>query len=157
MSDKDAVVSQSERRTAALGSSQQLEGVDHLVKDTVAELSRMLDTSQVVGEPLEVGSSTVIPLVSLGFAFGAGGGGGASGKGEQGGGGGGGGGGGVKPVGVIIVDEGGVRLARIPDKPSGLERLGDAIAQRVGPVFGRYAAEFRLCDRAGCQDQYTYD
>jgi hypothetical protein len=73
MSDKDAVVSQSERRTAALGSSQQLEGVDHLVKDTVAELSRMLDTSQVVGEPLKIGNSTIIPLVSLGFAFGGGG------------------------------------------------------------------------------------
>jgi uncharacterized spore protein YtfJ len=131
MSEKDAAVSRSGEQAAVPGASLPLEGVDRLVKDTVSELSRMLDTSQVVGEPLEIGSSTVIPLVSLGFAFGAGGGGGASGKGEQGGGGGGGGGGGVKPVGVIIVDEGGVRLARIPDKPSGLERLGDAIAQVV--------------------------
>jgi uncharacterized spore protein YtfJ len=131
MSEKDAGVSRSEGQAAVPGTSLPLEGVDRLVKDTVSELSRMLDTSQVVGEPLEVGSSTVIPLVSLGFAFGAGGGGGSGEKGEQGGGGGGGGGGGVKPVGVIIVDEGGVRLARIPDKPSGLERLGDAIAQVV--------------------------
>jgi uncharacterized spore protein YtfJ len=131
MSEKDAAVSRSGEQAAARGASQPLEGVDRLVKDTVSELSRMLDTSQVVGEPLEVGSSTVIPLVSLGFAFGAGGGGGSSEKGEQGGGGGGGGGGGVKPVGVIIVDEGGVRLARIPDKASGLERLGDAIVHVV--------------------------
>jgi uncharacterized spore protein YtfJ len=37
----------------------------------------------------------------------------------------------VKPVGVIIVDEQGVRLARIPEKASGLERLGDAIVHVV--------------------------
>jgi uncharacterized spore protein YtfJ len=131
MSEKDVVGTRSEQRSTVPGSNQALEGVDHLVKDTVAELSRMLDTSQVVGEPVKVGNCTIIPLVSLGFGFGAGGGGGLSEKGEQGGGGGGGGGGGVKPVGVIIVDDQGVRLARIPDKASGLERLGDAIVHVV--------------------------
>lgn len=131
MSDKDAVVRQSDQRVAGATPNRALEGVDHLVKDTVGELSRMLDTSQVVGEPLKVGNSTIIPLVSMGFGFGAGGGGGSGDGGEQGGGGGGGGGGGIKPVGVIIVDDQGVRLARIPDKASGLERLGDAIVHIV--------------------------
>ncbi len=107
-----------------------LAGVDALVTGTVAELDRLLDTNQVVGEPMTFGSVTVIPLVTLGFGFGAGGGGGTGDQG-RGGGGGGAGGGGVKPVAVIIVDANGVRIERIPEEPSGLSKLGAAIADAI--------------------------
>ena len=58
----------------------------------------------MVGEPITIGDSTLIPLISVGFGFGLGGG---SGKGEtkqkgEGTAGGGGAGGGVKPIAVII-------------------------------------------------------
>ncbi len=98
-----------------------------IVRSTADELTRLLDTQNVVGQPMVFGSTTVIPLVSMGFGFGGGGGGGASHK-EAGQGGGGGGGGGVKPIALIIVDENGVRLAPIPEAPSGIEKLGGAIA-----------------------------
>lgn len=134
MSEQDAIV-RSPNASPAVSDSDTgavLDSVDRMITGTVSELSRMLDTKQVVGEPMTIGNSTVIPLVSLGFGFGAGGGGGGTAKtGEQGSGGGGGGGGGIKPVGVIIIDEDGVRLARVPDKPSGLDRLGDAITNAV--------------------------
>jgi uncharacterized spore protein YtfJ len=102
-----------------------------LLKETVAELSRVLDPKQVIGEPMVFGNVTVIPLVSVGFGFGAGGGGGEGNdpKGAgQGGGGGGGAGVGIKPIAVIIVDENGARLEPIPERPSGFEKLGSAIA-----------------------------
>lgn len=103
-----------------------------LVQGTVDELHRMIDSKHVVGEPMTFGTTTIVPLVSVGFAFGAGGGGGGGtspeGQGGEGGGGGGGGGGGVKPIAVLIIEDGAVRLERIPEEPSGLDKLGVAIA-----------------------------
>ena len=112
-----------------------LTGVDRLVQGTVAEIDRMLDARQVVGEPLTFGATTVVPLVSVGFGFGAGGGGGT------GGGGGGGGGGGVKPIAVLIVDASGVRLEPIPENPSALGRLGAALADAFERRRGGSGAE----------------
>lgn len=109
-----------------------------LIRGTVEELGRMLDAKHVISEPMTFGQTTVVPLVSVGFAFGAGGGGGSGtspeGKGGQngeGGGGGGGAGGGVKPIAVLIIQEGSVRLERIPDAPSGLDKLGAAVAHAL--------------------------
>lgn len=105
-----------------------------LIRGTVAELGQMLDARHVVGEPMTFGHATVVPLVSVGFAFGAGGGGGGGtspakgGESGEGGGGGGGAGGGVKPIAVLIIQDGAVRLERIPDAPSGLDKLGAAVA-----------------------------
>lgn len=106
-----------------------------LLKETVAELGRVLDPKQVIGEPMQFGNVTVIPLVSVGFGFGAGGGGGEGndpkGQAGQGGGGGGGAGVGIKPIAVIIVDQNGARLEPIPERPSGFEKLGSAIANAL--------------------------
>lgn len=104
----------------------------------------MLDAKHVVGEPLTFDGTTVIPLVSLGFGVGAGAGGGggkdAAGDIGEGGGGGGGGGGGVKPLAVLIIENGSVRLELIPEPPSGFDRLSTAIAaalERRGQKSGK--------------------
>jgi uncharacterized spore protein YtfJ len=106
-----------------------------LMKGTMDELRRAIDTKHAIGEPLVFENVTVIPLLSVGFAFGSGGGGGAGqdprGRPGQGGGGGGAGGGGIKPVGVIIIDADGARLEAIPQPTSGMERLGTAIASTL--------------------------
>jgi uncharacterized spore protein YtfJ len=138
MTDRDAPARRAAAPSALATEGPPLAGVDGLVAGTVAQLDRLLDTKQVVGEPMSFGGATVIPLVTLGFGFGAGGGGGVGDQG-RGGGGGGAGGGGVKPVAVIIVDESGVRVERIPDPPSGLSKLGVALAD---------ALERRRADRA---------
>ena len=84
------------------------------------------------GEPMTFEGTTVVPLVSLGFGFGAGagGGGGRDAKGDrgEGGGGGAGGGGGVKPLAVVIIENGSARLEPSPEPPSGFDKLGTAIA-----------------------------
>ena len=110
-----------------------MEHVEKLLKSTMDEIERILETKTVVGEPINIEGNTLIPLVSVGFGFGAGGGSGMcpvkADKGE-GYGGGTGGGGGIKPVAVIIVNKDGVRLESIKEgKGSILEKVADAIGK----------------------------
>ncbi len=86
-----------------------MENVESLLKGTVEELDRLLNAKNVLGDPIEKGSSTVIPIVSYGFGFGAGGG----GNSKMGDGAGTGAGGGIKPVGAIIIDDKGARVESV--------------------------------------------
>lgn len=87
--------------------------LENLVKITLSELREMGNAQSVVGDPVEVGETTVIPLVKIGFGFGSGG---EEGKnGERSGSG---GGGGVQPVAILFVKDGEVRLERMPGQSS---------------------------------------
>ena len=107
-----------------------MEDVENLVKTTLGEIEKVLSTKTVVGEPLTIDDTTLVPLISAGFGFGAGGG---SGKGEakqkgEGSGGGTGGGAWVKPVAVIIVSKEGVKIEPIMGSLAGaIEKLGETI------------------------------
>lgn len=105
--------------------------VDDLLKTSMGEIERLLNTKTVVGEPITSGDATIIPLVSVGFGFGAGGGSGTltSGEAGEGSGMGTGGGGGVKPVAVIIIDKDGVRLESIK---GGATAVMDKVVEAVG-------------------------
>ncbi len=105
--------------------------VEKLVKTTLGEMEKVLGSKTVVGEPITIGDSTIIPLLSIGFGFG---GGGASGSGDskkEGGeafGGAGGAGGGVKPIAVIIIDKDGARIESIKGgMASALEKIGESV------------------------------
>jgi len=89
-----------------------MEHVENLLKTTLGEIERLLNTRTVVGEPIKLEGSTVIPLISIGFGFGAGGGSGKETKAVSGEafGGGSGGGGGIRPVAIVVVDKNGVRI-----------------------------------------------
>ena len=112
-----------------------MEDVEKLVKTTLGEIEKVLDTKTVVGEPIIVEGTTLIPLISVGFGFGAGGG---SGKAEakqagEGAGGGTGGGVGVKPIAVIIIDKDGTRIESIRGgMATAIEKLGETIPEMVG-------------------------
>ncbi len=107
--------------------------VEQLLKNTVEELDRLLNAKNVLGDPIEKDGSTVIPIVSYGFGFGAGGTEGA----KSGTGGGTGGGGGIKPIGAIILDAKGARVEAIKGAMSGLtEVLGDAAAHAIDKQTG---------------------
>ncbi|WP_296423497.1 spore germination protein GerW family protein [Yoonia sp.] len=102
--------------------------VEQLLKNTVEELDRLLNAKNVLGDPIEKDGSTIIPMVSYGFGFGAGG---TSGT-KAGDGGGTGGGGGIKPIGAIIIDAKGARVEAVKGAMSGLaEALGDAAAHAL--------------------------
>jgi uncharacterized spore protein YtfJ len=112
------------------------------------EIEGMLNTKRVIGDPIEVQGRTLIPLVSLGFGFGAGGGTG-SGSGPkhgenaphgEGAGGGTGGGGGVRPVGVIVIDKDGVRVEPIRGAVASVfETMGETITKVVERKAGERA------------------
>lgn len=113
--------------------------LDQIAKSMLGEIERALDTKKVVGDPIVVGDTTVIPLVSLGLAFGGGvGEGNAPGQREstaQGSGSGAGVGGGVRPVAVIVITKDGVRLEPV-------KRGATPVLERVVDTIGK-AAERR--------------
>lgn len=110
------------------------EDIERLVTSTLGEIEKVLGSKTVVGEPITVGDSTLIPLISVGFGFGLGAG---SGSGEtkqkgEGSAGGGGAGGGVKPIAVIIVDKDGARIEPIKGgMASALEKIGETVPEMM--------------------------
>ncbi|MBM3142743.1 MAG: sporulation protein YtfJ [Chloroflexi bacterium] len=107
-----------------------MDDVEKLIKTTLGEIEKVLDAKTVVGEPITIEGTTLIPLMSVGFGFAAGGG---AGKGEtketaEGGGSGSGGGGGVKPIAVIVIDKDGVRIEPIKGgMATAIEKLSETI------------------------------
>lgn len=102
-----------------------------MFRDSLKEMEQLLSGKSVVGDAIQIGDATVIPLLSTGFGFGgAGGSGKAPGNEGEGTGGGTGAGGGVKPVAVIISDATGVRIERIAG-PGALESIGTAVARAI--------------------------
>lgn len=107
-----------------------MEVVENLVKTTLGEMEKVLSTKTVVGEPITIEGTTLIPLISAGFGFGAGGGEGKAEAKQKGEGVGGGTGGGawVRPVAMVILDKEGVRVEPIKGSIAmALEKLSEAI------------------------------
>ena len=84
--------------------------LSELLSASAKELEQVLSTKTVVGAPIQLGESTVVPLLSVGLGLGVGGGGAQNAKQGEGRGQGVGCGGGVKPIAVIISDANGVRV-----------------------------------------------
>jgi uncharacterized spore protein YtfJ len=95
-----------------------MDDVEKLLKSTVAELDKLLDARQVMGETIEREGAAVIPIVSYGFGFGAGG-----AAGQKGNSGGTGAGGGIKPVGAIIFDQSGARVEAVKGTASAIAKI----------------------------------
>ncbi|MDJ1008118.1 MAG: spore germination protein GerW family protein [Paracoccaceae bacterium] len=106
--------------------------VEQLLKGTVEELDRLLNAKNVLGDPIEKGGATVIPIVSYGFGFGAGG----STGGKSGDGAGTGGGGGIKPLGAIIIDDEGARVEAVQGP---MTTLAEVIGQTAGRAIDAQA------------------
>ena len=107
--------------------------LEDLVKTTLGELRVMAKAQSVVGDPVEVGDTTVIPLVKTGFGFGGGGAqdkdGGRSGTGA---------GGGVQPVAVLVVNkDGDVRLERMSGQ-SGVSSAAHTVVDLLKSVLDRF-------------------
>jgi uncharacterized spore protein YtfJ len=100
-----------------------------LFDKAVGEIERMLNTKTVVGEPIKIEGTTLIPLVSVGFGFGVGAGEGTEPQKGGGHGGGTGGGGGVRPVALVIIDAEQVRVEPIK---SGTASVLEKVAESIG-------------------------
>jgi uncharacterized spore protein YtfJ len=111
-----------------------MEQVENLLKATLAEIERLLNSRTVVGEPITIEGNTIVPLVAIGFGFAGGGGSGKEQKttSMEGFGGGSGGGGGVKPVAVIIISKDGVRVEPVRKGAANMvEKVGEAVGRII--------------------------
>jgi uncharacterized spore protein YtfJ len=114
-----------------------MEDVESLLKGTVAELDRLLNAKNVLGEPIVRDDATVIPLVSYGFGFGAGGGAGSDRSDRSGNGAGTAAGGGIRPVGAIIIDKHGARVEPVKGVATSLAEIAAETAARAMGRRGR--------------------
>lgn len=111
-----------------------MEDVEKLLKGTVEELDRLLNARNVLGDPIEKGDATIIPIVSFGFGFGAGGmsdtkTGARSGTGA---------GGGIKPLGAIIIDKDGARVEAVKGVASDIaEVIAETATKAISAAAGK--------------------
>ncbi|MFP4432356.1 MAG: GerW family sporulation protein [Spirochaetota bacterium] len=108
-----------------------------LIEALVSQVKALLADRSVIGEPLTIGDTTIVPVASYGFGFGGGAGTGVSGeKPDSGSGGGAGGAGGIKPVALVVIDKNGTRVER-------LRGLSDSFAESVSNAVGRIVEKQR--------------
>ena len=115
-----------------------MDDLESLVKTTMGEIERLVNTKTLVGDPIVVGDTTLIPLISVGFGFGAGSNSGISvskQKGEMAGAGSG-GGAGIKPVAVIIVNNEGVKVESVGGVSGAIEKITETAPKIVEKVLG---------------------
>ena len=111
-----------------------MEQPENMLKTALEEIERLLTTKTVVGDPIQIGGNTIVPLMAVGFGFGGGAGMGDDPKaaGAKAGGSGAGGGGGIRPVALVILDkDGNVRVEPVRASASIVDKLGDAVVRAV--------------------------
>ena len=110
--------------------------VNELMEETMPRIRQAVDANTIVGQPIQAGEVTIIPVSKVSFGFGTGGS-ELDGKGPQPHPFGGGGGAGVKvtPVCFLVVSGTNVRvLPTAPYPESSLDRVLDLIPDAVGKV-----------------------
>lgn len=90
--------------------------INDMIKNFLEELKQIVRTETVVGQPIQAGDSTVIPVSKVMFGFGGGGGTSQSEKKESGGGTGIGGGASIEPLAFIVISEGKAQLLSVKEK-----------------------------------------
>jgi len=90
------------------------------------KLENFLKTKTVVGEPIKIGDTTLVPFINISFGLGMGGGVGSDEKGNGGDGGGGGTGARISPTAVLVIHGDKVELLPIK-KSGGLDKLLDMV------------------------------
>jgi len=115
-----------------------MEDLERLIKTTMGEIEKLVNTKTLVGDPIVIGDNTLIPLISVGFGFGAGSNSGISTAKEKGemSGAGSGGGAGVKPIAVIVVNKQEVKVEPIMSGDSGaIEKITENAPKAIEKII----------------------
>lgn len=117
--------------------------VEGLIERVMGELHHLVQTRTVVGEPLQAGNVTLIPVSKISFGFGAGG--GQEDKGKSGTG----GGASVEPIGFVVIDEEGkVQFLALREKEASWGQLVELMPDAIAKV-----KSFVSRDRKGSSDK----
>jgi len=100
--------------------------VTDILRGVVSELREISRSETIIGEPVQAGERTVIPIVKISVGFGVGGGEGSESGSKAGFGGGGGGGAKIEPAAFLIIDKDDVRLITATSKPFRVSRRRSA-------------------------------
>ena len=116
-------------------------GATEILDALMRNMRDIISTKTIVGDPIQNGSTTILPVMKVALGFGAGAGGGET-PGEPGSGGGGGGGGGISitPVGFLVVDE--KRALLITPKHSRFDWVVETLPDLLDKI-GKMAQDFR--------------
>lgn len=102
--------------------------VEALIERVMGELHRIVKTETVVGEPVQAGNVTLIPVSKISFGFGAGG---QEGKGQSGTG----GGATVEPIAFVVIDgEGKAQILTLKEKEASLGQLLDLMPEALAKI-----------------------
>jgi len=102
--------------------------IETLIEKVMGELHRIVQTETVIGEPVQAGKVTLIPVSRISFGFGAGG---QEGKGQSGTG----GGATVEPIAFVVIDaEGEVRILTLKDKEASLGQLVGLVPEALAKI-----------------------
>lgn len=102
--------------------------VETLIEKVMGELHRIVQTETVIGEPVQAGSVTLIPVSRISFGFGAGG---QEGKGQSGTG----GGATVEPIAFVVIDaDGQVRIMTLKEKEASLGQLVGLVPEALAKI-----------------------
>ncbi|MFT5086872.1 MAG: putative spore protein YtfJ [Candidatus Latescibacterota bacterium] len=103
--------------------------VEDLIERVMGELHRIVQTETVVGDPVQAGDLTIIPVSKISFGFAAGG--GQENKGQSGTG----GGASVEPIAFLVIDSSGkVQIMTLNDKEVGWGQLAELVPDALGKL-----------------------
>ncbi len=107
--------------------------IEALVKTVLSELGEIAKTKTVVGEPIQLGETTIVPVskLSIGFAVGGGNTSGELKQGEATG-----GGASIEPVAFFVARNDKVELVTVQKEDVGLAKFIDLVPQIVDQVKG---------------------
>jgi len=122
--------------------------VEALIERVMGELHRIVQTQTVVGEPLQAGSVTLVPVSKISFGFGAGG--GQEGKGQSGTG----GGATVEPIAFVVIDaEGKAQLLTFKEKDINWSQLMELMPGAIGKIKSFVSKDKKADPEDGEEDE----
>lgn len=108
-------------------------GVEDVMKEVSEELERLVSTKTVIGEAMEAGGKTIIPISKVSFGFGSGGGEDKKSATESSFGGGGGAGAKIEPVAFLVISEEDIRLLKLSSKGD-IDKLIESVPEIIGKI-----------------------
>lgn len=104
--------------------------VEDLIRTVMTEFRQIVKAETVVGEPIDIGGTVVVPVSRISFGFGAGGGGDKS----DGSGSGTGGGASVEPLAFVVIRDGKAQILPVQEKEGSIKGLLDLAPDLLAKV-----------------------